>query len=535
MLHLIHLVLITLTFKNELMQHIIFRCVSIIVFVAGSLFAKAQKSDSTIVLKVQQDSFKQYKVYAQSIKMDSVSRKIYKKNRELFTRKQNDSLFRKMKAVNVCMDSMKIRLRKMDTHVRLDSLNKIRMRKNIRFDSLRVNMKFKRDSAFRKSMAYQRMDSMKLKTYMQNLKMDSVKLKIHLQNLKIHLQNLKVDSMRVKMKERVITMEMPFTKDATVFIDNIGRKAIIRTTSSNKVKMQTTVSYDGDVKLNDAEWFAKMNLGFEQKEGGISIEPIERQAAERRNNTKLFEKKVSDDLNIRDNKKKALIVYVPVNAKLDIESKYADVAIENNIKYLKAEINNASLSMLNADKVVIESRSGGIKAGNIKDADLDLTNCTLISRDIDKLKINSRNSKASFENINQVVLKSTGDQYQITQAYGIEGNKNFGKMDIAKLKNNITLTGSSADVNISAIDKKAELIKIDNKYADVRLPVYNLKAYTVSFDGKNSKVFTAFQKVKTSDSLKSASMGFSATVGDVQGSHTKFQINCSNCNVDFNN
>lgn len=513
------------------MQHIIFRVVSIIVFMVSGFLANAQRNDSTIIYKIEHDSLKQYKVYAQAIKRDSVSRKLYKKNQEQFNKKCDDSLLRKLK-VNVRMDSMKIRLRKMDTHVRLDSLNKIQLRKNVRFDSLRVNMKFKRDSA-RKMIAYQRMDSMKV--YQQRLKMDSVKLKMHLKELKIQLKNLKVDSMRVKMKERVITMEMPFTKDATVYIDNIGRKAIVRTTNNNKVKVQTTVSYNGDIAISDAEWFAKINLGMKQKEGNISIEQQEREAAERRNNAKLFEKKVSDDLNIKDNKKKAIVIYIPASAKLDIESKYADVAIESNIKYLKAEISNASLSMLNADKAIIESRSGGIKVGNIKDAEIDLTNCTLVSKDIDKLKIVSRNSKVSFENANQVVLKSTGDQYQIAQAYGIEGNKNFGKMDIARLKNKIALTGSSADVNISAIDKKAELIKIDNKYADVRLPVYNLKAYTVNFDGKNSKVFTAFQKVKTSDSLKSASMSFSATVGDVQGSHTKFQINCSNCNVDFNN
>lgn len=109
-------------------------------------------------------------------------------------------------------------------------------------------------------------------------------------------------------------------------------------------------------------------------------------------------------------------------------------------------------------------------------------------------------------------------------------------MNITRLKNNITLTGSSADVNISTIDMKADLIKIDNKYADVRLPVYNLKAYTVNFDGKNSKVFTAFQKIKIpGDSLNGPRSNFTATVGDVDGSHTKFLINCSNCNVDFKN
>ena len=487
----------------------------------GSVLVKAQTKDTITIIK----------------KAPGVPKQPKEPKAAVSAKGCDDTLFRKMK-VNVRMDSVKLRMRKMDVHIRYDSLSKIRLRQSLRFDSLRVNMKLKmRDSGYKKMIAYQRMDSIKFKTHLQNFKMDSVKLKMHLKELKMQLKSLKSDSMRAKMRSREITMELPFVKDATMYIENIGRRAVIRTTNNNKVKVQTTVYYDGDVNITDAEWFAKLNLELRSKDGGVQLQSIDE-----KDNGRLFQKKTtslfsaSDDLNIKENKKKAIIIYIPVNATLDIESKYGNVAIENNIKYLKADISNASLVMLNADKAVIKSRSTAIKAGNIKDADLDLTNCTLVSKDINKLKIDSRNSKVSFENTNQMVLKSTSDQYQITEVYGMEGNKNFGKMNIARLKNNITLTGSSADLNITSIDRKADLIKIDNKYADVRLPVYNLKAYTVNFDGKNSKVFTAFQKNKMAgDSLKGLRSSFTATVGDVGGSHTKFQINCNSCNVDFNN
>ena len=38
------------------------------------------------------------------------------------------------------------------------------------------------------------------------------------------------------------------------------------------------------------------------------------------------------------------------------------------------------------------------------------------------------------------------------------------------------------------------MIKINNKYGDVRLPVKNLKNYFVDFSGYYSNVFTPFQK-----------------------------------------
>ncbi len=528
------------------MQHFIFRIVSIVVFITGSVLAKAQNKDSVIIMKIERDSFKNYKVYPQKIKKDTVNRKYARQYCDTAFRKKNfvrlDSMNRiYLKRKNIQLDSlkrMKVNLkyrdstfRKMSANMRLDSLKK-----------MKVNLKY-RDSVYRKMMMYQKMDSVQLQLHLQNIKTDSVKLKLHLQNLKIHLQHLKTDSaMRENMKAREITMEMPFDKNSsTVYIDNIRRKATVKTISGNKVKVQATIYYEGEMKLTDAELFQKLNLQLKQNEDGVVIQASEKEMTgigmSRTTMSGNLFTPPGDVLHIKNNNKTEIVIYIPANAKLNIESNNSDVAIENNIKYINARMNNADLTMLNADKAVIVSRYAAVRVGNIKDADLDLSNCTLVSKDIDHLKIISRNSKASFDNANTMVLQSTSDQYHIAQVNEMEGNKNFGKMSITNLKNNITLTGSNADLKIDNIDLKADLVKIDNKYADVQLPVYNLKAYTVNFNGKNSKVFTAFEKVPMIDSMNNnfRMNNFSATVGDVSSSHTKFQINCNSCNVDFKN
>jgi hypothetical protein len=528
------------------MQHIIFRIVCIVVFITGSVLAKAQNKDSVIIMKVERDSFKNYKVYPQKIKKDTVNRKYARQYCDTAFRKKNfvrldsmNRIFLKRKSIQLdSLKRMKVNLkyrdstfRKMNAYARLDSIH----------TKMKVNLKY-RDSGYRKMMAYQKMDSLQLQLHLQNIKMDSVKLKLHLQNLKLHLQHLKADSvMRANMKVREITMEIPFDKNSsTVYIDNIRRKATIKTISGNKVKVQATVYYEGEMKLTDAELFQKLNLQLKQNEDGIVIQASEKEmtriGVSRTTMSGNLFTPPGDAPRIKDNKKIEIVIYMPANAKLNIESNYSDVAIENNIKYINARMNNADLTMLNADKAVIVSRYAAVRVGNIKDADLDLSNCTLVSKDIDHLKIISRNSKASFDNANTMVLQSTSDQYHITQVSAMEGNKNFGKMSITNLKNNMTLTGSNADLKIDNIDLKADLVKIDNKYADVQLPVYNLKAYTVNFSGKNSKVFTAFEKMPLADSMNNNfRMNFSAIVGDVSSSHTKFQINCNSCNVDFKN
>jgi hypothetical protein len=112
------------------------------------------------------------------------------------------------------------------------------------------------------------------------------------------------------------------------------------------------------------------------------------------------------------------------------------------------------------------------------------------------------------------------------------------------------------------------MIKISNKYGDVRLPVKNLKNYFVDFTGYYSTVFTPFAKTvvkedekkqtevkdekesSEAEMLEMARAGeyfrssstltgevapkrFTGTVGDVNGKHTKFQLTCHSCTVDF--
>jgi hypothetical protein len=97
-----------------------------------------------------------------------------------------------------------------------------------------------------------------------------------------------------------------------------------------------------------------------------------------------------------------------------------------------------------------------------------------------------------------------------------------------------------------------ETIKFNNKYADIRLPLRNLKSYTVTYVGPYSNVYANFEKkplvIKEEKEgglattlrniqreVESASGGtdskFTATVGDGKGA--KIDMKCQNCTVDF--
>ena len=119
------------------------------------------------------------------------------------------------------------------------------------------------------------------------------------------------------------------------------------------------------------------------------------------------------------------------------------------------------------------------------------------------------------------------------------------------------MDGTNADIKVRNIAASVETIKFDDKYADIRLPLRNVKNYTINYMGAWSTVYGNFEKgpytgkaFKTSTSVKetieekmkalneafggdgiSTDSKFSATVGNGKGA--AIDMKCQNCTVDF--
>lgn len=439
-------------------------------------------------------------------------------------------------------DSVYKKIKKDSLFKKSDSLYKKTKLHKIKTDSVyKAQAKLFKKSAFDFQRS-RRLDSLKGL----NWKTDSIRIKGNLQRLKSDLQRIKEDSARrnKNLQKKVISMEVSCPKNGTVSLVNMGRKLIIKTINAEKVKLETTIFAQADFKPKDIDWQQTMNILVEKNKNKIEI---------RRTNTKPVKaghtindanktdgkNNVTEPEKYRVDNKSPLTVYVPPGVKLEIESRYNELTIMNNLVSVELDLTNTNLQMLDADKAVIKSRYGSVKAGAIKEADIDLLNCKFFSGNLDKLKINSKYSTVTFQNSRTIDIKSLSDQYHIAKADNITASKSFGKLNIDQLGNSIQLTGSSADLEIRTIDATAKLVQVNNKYADVKLPVVKLLNYTVKFDGINSNVFTPFEKIRTvaSDSPKNSptvfNTAFAKTVGDVKNDFTAFVVNCASCSVDF--
>ncbi len=418
-----------------------------------------------------------------------------------------------------------------------DSLYRLTGKRFARMDSLhRINSKLQQRSFDSLRSVKWRSDSMRIKTKLNRLKSD--------------LQRIKQDSLiqNNRLDKKEVSMEVNCSRNGNVVIRNLSRKITVKTFNENKVRIVTIVRAEAGAETKDIDWVNTLNVDIEQNKNEVVIKPADTRSVTVTSSSSgngsvsmsyahgatINEGNVGDSRIYNADKKSDLLIYIPTNAKLDVESRYNNVTILNDLSNLSINLKSASLIMENAGTAVINSSYGTVSSGDLKNADITLMNSKLLSGDIDKLIIDSKYSTVTFKNSNVIEMKSISDQYSIAQVGKITVSKNFGKFNIALLNNSIDMTGSSADLNVSAIKSSATEIKINNKYADLKLPLALLTNYSLQFDGNYSKVFTPFENIRNAaDSFRSPNVNFTRTIGNIHKNFTAFNVSCTSCAVDF--
>ncbi|GAC1380408.1 MAG: hypothetical protein NVSMB45_03640 [Ginsengibacter sp.] len=257
--------------------------------------------------------------------------------------------------------------------------------------------------------------------------------------------------------------------------------------------------------------------------------------------------------------KSNLIIYVPADVKLDIENKYGNINIADDYKNLSVNISNGSLDARKISNLRLTSKFSSANLTDIDDAEVEFENGNFNAGNIKQLDIDSKFSTIEFDNATNMLIRSQNDNYNIESVDKLQGRKSYGTFRLNKLAKSFDLEGQNADIRIRNFSSDVEKVKLNDKYADVRLPVKDLQNYAVIFDGNYSTVYGPFEKhmkeekvtnqnKDTQEWLDALDHGgskifspnaanrkssFNATVGNTSGSYTKFDINCQQCTVDF--
>ncbi|MBS1628161.1 MAG: hypothetical protein JSR09_05550 [Bacteroidetes bacterium] len=379
------------------------------------------------------------------------------------------------------------------------------------------------------------------------------------------------------LNKKEVSQEISVNKGTDIFIENTSRSVEIKVWDQPKVKVVTTVYFEGDGgKVSDDEWLEKLNISIKSSPNSVRIKSgivsgggsystfnvdgnVVSAYGWSSGNMAVFNGKGQNIGNKAG--RRILTIYVPKENKLDIESKYADVTVTGNTNKLNVDITNGNLEVGDVKNFILRSKYGNVTTGNLGSAEIDFINGRLTTKNIDDLDIDTKYSTVEADVVNKANIRSVNDEYEIEEAGVLQGRKNYGNLRINKLTGSIELYGTNADIRLRKVDPSVSLIKVDNKYADIRIPFNAIKNYAITFNGSYSSVYSNFDKkpivikeeAKKEDKAKD-DMGdrirknfkisgidigdnnniethFTATGGD--GKSTKVDIKCQNCTVDF--
>jgi hypothetical protein len=376
------------------------------------------------------------------------------------------------------------------------------------------------------------------------------------------------------LKSKEISTEVSASKAQDIYIENNNRTIEIKTWEQPKVKIVTTIFYEGEgTKVSDEEWFEKLNISLRSAASSIKIKSgtvgggsytINGSAyawsSGSGNNTAVFNSN-GQNIGTQSKLKRQVTIYVPKDNKVDLETKYAEVLISGNLNKLNADITNGGLEMQDVANLTLRSKYANVSTGNIRTGEVELINGRLIMKDADELDLDTKYATIEAGLVKKINIRSINDEYELEEVGSLQGRKNYGNLRITKLNTAFDLEGTNADVKVRNIAATLESIKINNKYADIRLPMRNVKSYAVTYLGAYSTVYAGFEKkpvieketpVKTgnskedglADNLRTinrsfaraggdgdADSHFTASVGDGKGA--KLDLKCQNCTVDF--
>jgi len=355
-------------------------------------------------------------------------------------------------------------------------------------------------------------------------------------------------------QSKEIALEVNAGRGTDIRINNNNRSIEIKTWNEPKVKVVTTIYYEGDAsKLSDEEWFEKLSLSLKGVGNTVRIKTTTVSGSgSYLVNGQSYNWSSSANGNYGNKKdSKRIVIFVPKENKLDIESIYGDVSVTDNLNKAVIDISNGDLELQDLTSLTLRSKYGNVNTGNIQTGELEFSNGHLSVKNVQELSLDTKYSTIDIETAEKLNLISTNDEYEIEEVGSLQAQKNYGNLRIVKLTKSLDIQGINAEVKVRNIMSSVTAIKFDDKYANLLLPLRNLKNYTINYIGPNSTVYGNFEKkaysgtaFKTSsfeekfgsDNGQSnddtvSNSKFSASVGSGKGA--SIDMKCQNCTVDF--
>lgn len=335
--------------------------------------------------------------------------------------------------------------------------------------------------------------------------------------------------------QKELSVEAKIERLIKVVINNTSRNIEIKTWDEPKVKIFANIYFDGkETNLGNEFWLEKLKVKTRLwgNKYLINIDGLPNEKNDKINNEESIEIYSIDGEVIKKEKinKRQLIIYVPKNNKVEIESKYSDVIVSNYINEIKVNITNGNYEMQEAKVANIDSKYANVNISKIDSVNITFINGDLTIENANCFVAETKYSNILLGNINYLTHSSTNDEVEIEQVKQITTTKNYGNLNIKNISEGISVEGINAPIQIENIQSTVKFISIDNKYANIKLPVNNCKNFTFNYKGTYSTIQNNFTNSKTIKTEGDNNDEFKASLGRGE---VPIGIKCINCSIDM--
>jgi hypothetical protein len=323
--------------------------------------------------------------------------------------------------------------------------------------------------------------------------------------------NKKIDTSKLVKKTISQEIELPGALD--VLIATKG-EMVIHTWNENKVKIQTKVQFEGTTELTDMQWLDKLGISMKIFGSTVKIKSSSSNGFSNLNSNGTitltsaspFFSNTGTLLNGQRGAYQSVVLYIPAESLLDIESNYGRLEINNNIKNLILNNTDGEIAFANIEKLKLRGNRGSITGGIVDNADIELSHGRLALQQINKGTMTTRYCTIEIETLKDANISSSNDEMDFDEVGAVYGTKNYGNIRINQLTGKLDLKGVSSDIKLRHVRSSAQLVRITNRNADLRLPVNDLSNFSVDIRGPYNKIYSFFSESATIDTLTAQEM-----------------------------
>jgi hypothetical protein len=315
-------------------------------------------------------------------------------------------------------------------------------------------------------------------------------------------------------------------------INATNRNIILESWKEQKIKIVTGNVNDNENNEPESELLERMGITVHEMNSSINISVKEGSYSINYGSSSNSNNSSTAGSFVPLNSKKNITIYLPKSAKIAVDVKYANLTCKNSFDALDVDITNSNFDLESANELKLVSKYGNSSVGEIKSGEIDFINGNLSINTIEEGDIDTKYANIELGSAKKITFVSTNDEYEIDHVGDISGRKNYGSLRIGTLDKSIDLSGTNSDVKIKKIESTVSSIKMDNKYANLRLPLKSIKDYSIEIKGNYNSVFSDNSNTDINNVSKSEEENvYSAISG--KGNATKIAIKCQNCTVDL--